>query len=157
MAASPSKIKSLEKGRSSPILHSPLRNVPLQPSAQAAARVPSPAPPLRRQRSIVEFRDSPDGTRVTAKFDIPGVEKEDMNVTYHLSRPAGNQLDDRRGHGERRRRVHDSPRRENCLSDHPIPEGTRDVSSQFDEIDAKLHRRLEVTYPKVRAPRARPR
>lgn len=52
MAASPSKIKSLEKGRSSPILHSPLRNVPLQPSAQAAARVPSPAPPLRRQRSM---------------------------------------------------------------------------------------------------------
>jgi hypothetical protein len=31
------------------------------------------------------------------------------------------------------------------------------VPSQFDEIDAKLHRRLEVTYPKVRASRARPR
>jgi len=31
------------------------------------------------------------------------------------------------------------------------------VPSQFDEIDAKLHRRLEVTYPKVRASRAKPR
>jgi hypothetical protein len=72
--------------------------------------------------------------------------------------------------------MHDSPRREIYLSDHPI--AGRDKSefssivshhfrfshieecvspSQFDEIDAKLHRRLEVTYPKVRASRAKPR
>lgn len=52
MAASPSKIKSLERGRSPPIVHSPLRGLPLEPSTQPAARVPSPAPPLRRQRSM---------------------------------------------------------------------------------------------------------
>ena len=52
MAASPSKIKSLERGRSPPILHHPLKGVPLRPSAQSSARVPSPAPPLRRQRSM---------------------------------------------------------------------------------------------------------
>jgi hypothetical protein len=52
MAASPSKIKSLERGRSSPALHSPLRGLSLEPSTRPAARVPSPAPPLRRQRSM---------------------------------------------------------------------------------------------------------
>jgi hypothetical protein len=52
MAASPSKIKSLERGRSPPILHSQFRGVPLDPSTQSAGRVPSPAPPLRRQRSM---------------------------------------------------------------------------------------------------------
>ena len=52
MAASPSKIKSLERGRSPPILHSQFRGVPLEPSAQSAGRVPSPAPALRRQRSM---------------------------------------------------------------------------------------------------------
>jgi hypothetical protein len=51
MDASPSKIKSLERGRSPPILHSPLRGVLLEPSAQPT-RVSSPAPPLRRQRSM---------------------------------------------------------------------------------------------------------
>jgi len=53
MAASPSKIKSLERGRSPPIPHSPLRGLPLEPSIQPDPRVPSPAPPpLRRQRSM---------------------------------------------------------------------------------------------------------
>jgi hypothetical protein len=55
MATSPSKIKSLERGRSPPpMLHSPLRGLPLEPSLQPAARVPSPspAPALRRQRSM---------------------------------------------------------------------------------------------------------
>jgi len=52
MAASPSKIKSLERGRSPPILHSQFRGVPLEPSAQSAVLVPSPTPPLRRQRSM---------------------------------------------------------------------------------------------------------
>lgn len=51
IAASPSKIKSLERGRSPPMRHSPLRGLPLEPSTQPAARVPSPAP-LRRQRSM---------------------------------------------------------------------------------------------------------
>jgi hypothetical protein len=69
--------------------------------------------------------------------------------------------------------MHDSPRREIYLSDHPTARRDKGefppivshlaslteecVPSQFDEIDAKLHRRLEVTYPKVRASRARPR
>lgn len=152
MAASPSKIKSLERGRSPPILHSQFRGVPLEPSKQSAGRVPSPAPPLM-QRPIVEFKESADGTRVTAKFDIPDVEKEDMNVTYHpfparleISWKTVSVMD---------REV------EECMTVREeksicrtilLPEGTR-----FDEIDAKLHRRLEVTYPKVRAARARPR
>jgi len=52
MAASPSKIKSLERGRSSPIPHPQFRDVPLEPSTEPAGRVPSPAPALRRQRSM---------------------------------------------------------------------------------------------------------
>ncbi|KAI9450155.1 hypothetical protein BJY52DRAFT_203570 [Lactarius psammicola] len=122
MQASPSKIKSLERGRSPPILHSPLRGLPLEPSMQPAARVPSPAPPLRRQRSIVEFKESSDGTRVTAKFDIPGIAKEDMNVTYPpCPRQTRSQLEDCQDHGERDRRRDVRPRyrREDGLPDHP--------------------------------------
>ncbi|KAI0259898.1 hypothetical protein BC834DRAFT_832715 [Gloeopeniophorella convolvens] len=139
MAVSPSKIKSLER-------------LSLEPSTQSAARVPSPAPPLRRQRSIVEFRDSPDGTRVTARFDIPGVAKEDMNVTYHPV-PARLEVswktvkiterEDEEG------TVRDIEERTVCRTI-PLPEGTR-----FEEIEAKLLRRLELTYPKMRAARAR--
>jgi len=151
MATTPSKIKSLERGRSPPILHSQFRGVPLEPSAQS--RVPSPAPPLRRQRSIVEFKESADGTRVTAKFDIPGIDKEDMNVTYHPF-PARLEISWRTvkvmdGEVEDYMTVREE--RFVCRTI-LLPEGTR-----FDEIDAKLHRRLEVTYPKVRASRARPR
>ncbi|KAI0293772.1 hypothetical protein BC826DRAFT_910375 [Russula brevipes] len=159
MAASPSKIKSLERGRSPPpMLHSPLRGLPLEPSLQpAAARVPSPspAPALRRQRSIVEFRDSPDGTRVTAKFDIPGVAKEDMNVTFHPF-PARLEVSWRsikvtEQDTEDGMTVRDVEERTVCRTI-PLPEGTR-----FDEIEARLHRRLELTYPKLRATRGKAR
>jgi HSP20 family molecular chaperone IbpA len=156
MAASPSKIKSLERGRSpprAPILHSQFRGVPLEPSPQSVGRAGSPAPPLRRQRSIVEFKESADGTRVTAKFDIPGVDKEDMNVTYHPS-PARLEISWRTVTVMDREVEEYMTAREERFICRTIllPEGTR-----FDEIDAKLHRRLEVTYPKVRASRARPR
>ncbi|KAH9959649.1 hypothetical protein BC827DRAFT_1119375, partial [Russula dissimulans] len=156
MAASPSKIKSLERGGSPPVLHSPLRGLPLEPSTQPDPRVPSPAPPpLRRQRSIVEFKDSPDGTRVTAKFDIPGVAKEDMNVTYHPF-PARLEVSWRTVKVMERdiedgMTVRDVEERTVCRSI-PLPEGTR-----FDEIEAKLHRRLELTYPKLRPTRSRAR
>jgi hypothetical protein len=52
MAASPSKIKSLQRERSPPIIHSPLRGLLLEPSTPPVGRVPSPAPPLRRQKSM---------------------------------------------------------------------------------------------------------
>jgi len=156
MAASPSKIKSLERGRSPPIHHSPLRGLPLEPSTHSDPRVPSPAPPpLRRQRSIVEFKDSPDGTRVTAKFDIPGIEKEDMNVTYHPF-PARLEVSWRTVKVMERdvedgMTVRDVEERTVCRTI-PLPEGTR-----FDEIEAKLHRRLELTYPKLRPTRSQAR
>ncbi|KAH9999170.1 hypothetical protein BJV74DRAFT_174038 [Russula compacta] len=155
MAASPSKIKSLERGRSPPILHSPLRGFPLEPSIQPGARVPSPAPPLRRQRSIVEFKDSPDGTRVTARFDIPGIAKEDMNVTYHPF-PARLEVSWRTVKVTERdieggMSTRDVEERTVCRTI-PLPEGTR-----FDEIEAKLLRRLELTYPKMRSTRAKQR
>ncbi|KAI0303844.1 hypothetical protein B0F90DRAFT_1613457, partial [Multifurca ochricompacta] len=155
MAASPSKIKSLDRGRSPPILHSPLRGFSLEPSTQPVARIPSPAPPLRRQRSIVEFKDSPDGTRVTAKFDIPGVAKEDMNVTYHPF-PARLEVSWKtvkvtEREVEEGMTIRDIEERTVCRTI-PLPEGTR-----FDEIEAKLLRRLELTYPKMRATRAKPR
>ncbi|KAH8981560.1 hypothetical protein EDB86DRAFT_2812793 [Lactarius hatsudake] len=155
MQASPSKIKSLERGRSPPIIHSPLRGLPLEPSMQSAARVPSPAPPLRRQRSIVEFKESSDGTRVTAKFDIPGIAKEDMNVTYHPF-PARLEVSWKTVKITEREiedgmSVRDIEERTVCRTI-PLPDGTR-----FDEVEAKLQRRLELTYPKMRAARAKPR
>ncbi|KAH9972767.1 hypothetical protein BGW80DRAFT_1312426 [Lactifluus volemus] len=148
MAASPSKIKSLQRERSPPIIHSPLRGLLLEPSTPPVGRVPSPAPPI-------EFKDSPDGTRVTAKFDIPGVAKEDMNVTYHPF-PARLEVSWKSVKVTEREidegmTVRDVEERTVCRTI-PLPEGTR-----FDEIEAKLLRRLELTYPKMHATRAKSR
>jgi len=101
----------------------------------------------------VEFKESADGTRVTAKFDIPGVEKEDMNVTYHPF-PARLEISWKTVEVMERDVEECMTVREERYVCRTIllPEGTR-----FDEIDAKLHRRLEVTYPKVRPSRSKAR
>jgi hypothetical protein len=145
----------------------------------------------------IEFKDSPDGTRVsrsdrrayrdyilsllltqqvTAKFDIPGVAKEDMNVTYHPF-PARLEVSWKSVKVTEREidegmTVRDVEERTVCRTI-PLPEGTRvsflfrvcrfilsreeRASSQFDEIEAKLLRRLELTYPKMHATRAKSR
>ena len=113
--------------------------------------------------------------QVTAKFDIPGIAKEDMNVTYHPSptrlevswktvKITEREIDDGMF-------VRDVEERTVCRTI-PLPDGTRvsflsvprlpsltqkTYPSQFDEIEAKLQRRLELTYPKMRAARAKPR
>lgn len=93
-----------------------------------------------------------------------------------IPRQTGSQLEDCQDHGERcrRRDVRPRCRREDSLPDHPttgrdeselsflslnfLPlSHRRRYSSQFDEIEAKLQRRLELTYPKMRATRAKPR
>ncbi len=110
--------------------------------------------------------------QVTAKFDIPGVSKEDMNVTYHPV-PARLEVSWKTVKVTEREvedgmSVRDIEERTVCRTI-PLPEGTK-VSflsvpqlhsltskayfSQFDEIEAKLQRRLELTYPKMRATRA---
>ena len=114
--------------------------------------------------------------QVTAKFDIPGIAKEDMNVTYHpfptrlevswrTVKITEREIEDGMS-------VRDVEERTFCRTI-PLPDGTRvsflsvprlsslshkgRYSSQFDEIEAKLQRRLELTYPKMRAARAKPR
>jgi HSP20 family molecular chaperone IbpA len=93
--------------------------------------------------------------QVTAKFDIPGIAKEDMNVTYHPS-PTRLEVSWRTVKITEREIedgmfVRDVEERTVCRTI-PLPDGTR-----FDEIEAKLQRRLELTYPKMRAARAKPR
>jgi hypothetical protein len=94
MAASPSKIKSLERGRSPPILHSPLQRRAVgavcatgragalsSASAEEAAIIVSHLRPYIYMRKLidattlpprsVEFKESADGTRVrVAAIDV---------------------------------------------------------------------------------------
>jgi len=43
-------------------------------------------PKLVRKKSIVNFKESADGQTVTAVFDLEGVKKEDMHVSFHSKR-----------------------------------------------------------------------
>ncbi|TFK47696.1 hypothetical protein OE88DRAFT_1665261 [Heliocybe sulcata] len=53
---------------------------------EAAARNPQPRPKLVRRKSIADFKVSADGRTVTAVFDLAGVKKEDMHVSFHSKR-----------------------------------------------------------------------
>ncbi|EPQ52844.1 hypothetical protein GLOTRDRAFT_140446 [Gloeophyllum trabeum ATCC 11539] len=53
---------------------------------EGPARHPAQKPKLVRRKSIVNFKESADGRTVTAVFDLEGVKKEDMHVSFHSKR-----------------------------------------------------------------------
>ncbi|EIM91039.1 uncharacterized protein STEHIDRAFT_72762 [Stereum hirsutum FP-91666 SS1] len=146
MAKSPGKIKSLEEA--------------LSAGEQSAERVESPpreSPPVRsqlkRRKSHVTFKDSPDGRRVMAAFDLPGVKKQDMHVSYQVDRLVVTWQTVKvteRVEGGKILRDREETKFSRTI---PLPEGTK-----FEEIHASRDQhRLMLTYPNLRAVRAKPR
>ncbi|OBZ72371.1 hypothetical protein A0H81_07982 [Grifola frondosa] len=130
LAASPSKVKSL--------------GMAISPETSAPT-----GKKVAKRRSSVSFRESPDGRTVAATFDIPGVKKQDMHVSYRTNRlivswRMGRVTEKREGDvlvrdREERRYSHTIP----------LPEGTK-----FDEVRAARDgRHLILTYPNSRCVR----
>ncbi|KAA1467448.1 hypothetical protein DENSPDRAFT_856680 [Dentipellis sp. KUC8613] len=142
MAASPSKIESLG-----------VRSGTEKTPQAAAAQRPIPRPHLKRHKSIVNFKESRDGRMMTATFELPGVPKEDMHVSYQVDRLVINwrtvTVTDR-VEGGRYLRDREEKKFSRTI---PLPSGTK-----FEEVQASRdHRRLVLTYPNMRAVRAKPR
>ncbi|TFY71150.1 hypothetical protein EVG20_g1853 [Dentipellis fragilis] len=141
MAASPSKIESLGVRSGS------------EQTLPAAAHHAAPRPHLKRHKSIVNFKESRDGRMMTATFELPGVPKEDMHVSYQVDRLVITwrtvTVTDR-VEGGRYLRDREEKKFSRTI---PLPSGTK-----FEEVQASRdHRRLALTYPNMRAVRAKPR
>ncbi|THH15698.1 hypothetical protein EW146_g4817 [Bondarzewia mesenterica] len=144
MAVSPSKIKSLEVLSASDQL------------SQAAPASPpiTVKPRLKRQKSNVTFKESSDGRRVVAVFDLPGVKKQEMHVSYQVDRLVVTwqtiKVTERMEGGTLLRDREQKKYSRTIL----LPEGTKHLFcvGQFEEVHASRdHQRLMLTYPNMRA------
>jgi len=130
MAKQPAKVKSLE-GTDLPEL-SP------------------PKPIIKKRKSHCTFRESVDGRTVTATFDLPGIKKQDVHISFQRNRLVitweTSTVTEREEDGRlvRERKEHKYSRTI------PIPEGTK-----FEEVRAAMDgRHLILTYPNMRTIRA---
>lgn len=110
-------------------------------------------PKLKKRKSIATLRESHDGRMITATFDLPGIKKNQVHVSY-------------RGHylivdwetvkvteheeNGKTIREHKEKKYSRTL---PMPEGTR-----FEEVRASMDgRHLILIYPNMRPMRVEPR
>jgi len=126
LAGSPSKVKSLETG--SPETAKTSRGL------------------MVKRKSSISFKESADGRYVTATFDMPGVKKQDMHVSFRTSRVMISWrtiriTETREGDSVVRER-------EEKVFTHVIP---LPIGTKFDEIKASRDgRHLTLTFPNYR-------
>jgi len=157
MAKEVPKVKSLEDGA-----REPDRDMPY---VVQHVRSPSPSPmteetykpgqthKVKKRKSIATFVESPDGRMVTATFDLPGIKKSQVHVSFRgqyliVDWETVNITE----HEEDGKIVRD--RKEvKCSRTLPMPEGTR-----FEEVRASMDgRHLILTYPNMRPMRVEAR
>ncbi|KAL7279133.1 hypothetical protein ACG7TL_006973 [Trametes sanguinea] len=134
LAATPSKVKSLDGPTTPPQV------VPESPPRKKA--------PKRKSR--VEVKESPDGRNLTIMFDLTGVKKQDMHVSYRTTRLIVNWRVERIT--ERKEGVAIVRDREVRKYSHtiPLPEGTK-----FEDVRASRDgARLKLTIPNSKCVRA---
>ncbi|KAI0316415.1 hypothetical protein OF83DRAFT_1060425 [Amylostereum chailletii] len=159
MAATPSKVKSLETWSAA---GPSAQHVPdLSPDNSGATPSPPQAVPprLRKRKSMCVSRSSHNtadsylASRVTATFNLPGVQKEDMHVSYQVDRLIVTWQTVKLTERVEANRVYRDREEKTFSRTIPLPEKTK-----FGEVQATMHhRQLVLTYPKMRAIRARPR
>jgi len=122
---------------------------PQHPSSVPREGAKSPTPKIKRRKSKVTFQDSADGKTVTAKFDLQGIQKSNVHVSYQNDKVViswESVTTDERTEGERVTRERKERKYVRTL---PLPEGT-----QFEEVKASMDGRyLTLTYPKFVARR----
>ncbi|KAF7970627.1 hypothetical protein HWV62_5053 [Athelia sp. TMB] len=114
---------------------------------------PKGQPKLKKRKSIATLRESHDGRMITATFDLPGIKKNQVHVSY-------------RGHylivDWETVKVTEHEENGKIIREHkekkysrtlPMPEGTR-----FEEVRASMDgRHLILIYPNMRPMRVEPR
>ncbi|KZP25239.1 hypothetical protein FIBSPDRAFT_702829, partial [Athelia psychrophila] len=151
MAKEAPKVKSLEeRERERPAV------APASPKSKSDDVVKQDSkgqPKLKKRKSIATLRESHDGRTITATFDLPGIKKNQVHVSY-------------RGHylivdwetvkvteheeNGKTIREHKEKKYSRTL---PMPEGTR-----FEEVRASMDgRHLILIYPNMRPMRVEPR
>jgi HSP20 family molecular chaperone IbpA len=158
MAKEAPKVKSLEDGtrevdRDVPYVVQPIRPpMSLSPKPEETYK-PGPTQKVKKRKSIATFRESQDGRTVTATFDLPGIKKSQVHVSF-------------RGHylivdwetvkiteQEEDGKIVRDRKEVKCSRTLPMPEGTR-----FEEVRASMDgRHLILTYPNMRLMRVEPR
>ncbi|TFK81256.1 hypothetical protein K466DRAFT_531995 [Polyporus arcularius HHB13444] len=146
LASSPSKVKSLEGAASlslSPSQQSQSSQTQVQQLPQTKKRV-------TKRRSSVNFRESLDGRNMLVTFDMVGVKKQDMHVSYRTSRLIVSWRVERtveRQDGDVVVREREVRRYSHTI---PLPDGTK-----FEEVRASRDgQRLTLTLPNLKCVRA---
>ncbi|KAJ7593228.1 hypothetical protein C8J56DRAFT_493510 [Mycena floridula] len=104
-------------------------------------------PPLKRQKSVTSFREAPDGRTIVASFDMRGVIKENVHVSFQRHRLVVTwvslEISETEEDGCLVREKHER----NFQRTLPLPEGTR-----FEEITGAMSgRHLLLRYPNSRS------
>jgi len=157
MAKEVPKVKSLEEGIRDAdrdmlhVTHHARRS--RSPSPMPQVYKPEPKQKITKRKSIATFRESQDGRMITATFDLPGIKKNQVHISYR-----GHYLVvdwetvKVTEHEEGGKIVRDRQERK-CSRTLPMPEGTR-----FEEVRASMDgRHLILTYPNMRPIRVEPR
>ncbi|KAI0710233.1 hypothetical protein C8Q76DRAFT_741632 [Earliella scabrosa] len=147
LAASPSKVKSLEGSMSQTQSH--------QSSSQTHTIGQGQGPGygkkrVTKRRSSVNFRESPDGRNMLVTFDMSGVKKQDMHVSYRTNRLIVSWRVERtveRQDGDVVVREREVRRYSHTI---PLPDGTK-----FEEVRASRDgQKLTLTLPNSKCVRA---
>ncbi|EJD49590.1 HSP20-like chaperone [Auricularia subglabra TFB-10046 SS5] len=116
----------------------------------------SPAPSvrrtsIRRRPSKVDFRDSEDSRTVTATFDLPGVAKENIHISFQPQRLVVTWETVTVSEKKEVNRVVRERRERKYIRTIPLARDTK-----FEDIKATMDGRyLFIVYPKPRAPESR--
>lgn len=103
--------------------------------------------PLKRQKSVTSFRESPDGRTVVASFDMRGVPKENVHVSYQRHRVVVTWVTVEVSEWEEDGRIVRERSEKNFQRTLPLPEGTR-----FEEISGAMSgKHLLLRYPNSRS------
>jgi len=110
-------------------------------------------PTLKKKKSQCTFREAPDGRTVTAIFDLPGLKKKDVHISFQRNRLVVTWQTVNVTEREEDGRLVRECKENKCSRTIPLPEGTR-----FEEVRADMSgRSLTLTYPNMRNMRAEPR
>jgi len=115
--------------------------------------VPKKEPPkLKKKRSRLNFRESSDGNTITATFDLPGILKEDVHVSYQQDRLTVTWQYVKVTEKEEDNKIVRERKEKKYIRTVNLPEGT-----DFEDVKATMDgRRLTLTYPKSGSSRAVP-
>jgi len=114
---------------------------------------PEPKQKIKRRKSIATFRESHDGRMMTATFDLPGIKKNQVHISFRGQYLIVDWETVKTTEHEEGGKIVRDRKEKKYSRTLPIPEGTR-----FEEVRASMDgRHLIITYPNMRPMRVEPR